>query len=187
LNIEYSVSFGFVFTSSGERKKKKRKHGKKSKRSTIDANSTSSSSDSSSSEDGKAQQPKKGRTEEPTSGQSDKPINAASIRVTMRKQETPLTSVKPQVPLQSLAPPPPPIIKDSINASGRGKWTSASGEEQKEDQKKRDEAMLKQWNTVQPVISESEKKLLEQLKGRLKNKGPRDSEPYSSRTQADGY
>lgn len=161
---------------SGERKKKKRKHGKKSKRSTIDANSTSSSSDSSSSEDGKAQQPKKGRTEEPTSGQSDKPINAASIRVTMRKQETPLTSVKPQVPLQSLAPPPPPIIKDSINASGRGKWTSASGEEQKEDQKKRDEAMLKQWNTVQPVISESEKKLLEQLKGRLKNKGPRDSE-----------
>ncbi|XP_016950651.1 zinc finger matrin-type protein CG9776 isoform X3 [Drosophila biarmipes] len=153
---------------SGERKKKKRKHGKKSKKSTNDANSTSSSSNSSSSEDDKAQPPKKGRIEEP--------INAASIRVAMRKQETLPTSVKPQEPLQSLAPPPPPIIKDSINASGSGKWSSASGEVQKEDQKKRDEAMLKQWNTVQPVISESEKKLFEQLKGKLKNKGPRDSE-----------
>nr|XP_017015396.2 zinc finger matrin-type protein CG9776 isoform X2 [Drosophila takahashii] len=161
---------------SGERKKKKGKHGKKSKRSTVDANSTSSSSDSSSSEDDRAQQPKKGRTEEPSSGPAERANVAASIRVTMRKQENPQTSVKSEVPLQSLAPPPPPIIKDSINASGRGKWTSASGEELKEDQKKRDDAMLKQWNTVQPVISESEKKLLEQLKGRLKNKGSRDSE-----------
>ncbi|XP_017119791.1 zinc finger matrin-type protein CG9776 isoform X1 [Drosophila elegans] len=162
---------------SGDKKKKKRKHGKKSKRNALDANSSSSSSDSSSSEDEKPQQPKKGRTEEPASGQAEKSINAASIRVTMRKHETSLAaSSKPEVPFQSPAPPPPPVIKDAMNASGRGKWTSASGEDQKEEQKKRDDVMLKQWNTVQPVISESEKKLLEQLKGRLKNKGPRESE-----------
>uniref|UniRef100_A0A6P4F0Z7 Zinc finger matrin-type protein CG9776 isoform X2 n=1 Tax=Drosophila rhopaloa TaxID=1041015 RepID=A0A6P4F0Z7_DRORH len=160
-----------------EKKKKKRKHGKKSKRNTIDANSSSSSSDSSSSEEEKAQQPKKGRTEEPSSGQTDKSTNAPSVRVAMRKQDTPLTqSLKSEVPFQSPAPPPPPIIKDSINSSSRGKWTSATAEEQKEEQKKRDDVMMKQWNTVQPVISESEKKLLEHLKGRLKNKGPRESE-----------
>ncbi|XP_070142707.1 zinc finger matrin-type protein CG9776 isoform X4 [Drosophila kikkawai] len=163
---------------SGDKKKKKRKHGKKSKRSTNDANSSSSNSDSSSSEEEKTQQPKKGRTEETSSGPAEKQApSAPSIRVSMRKQEGPLTtSLKQDVPLQSLAPPPPPIIKDSINAAGRGKWSSASGEEQREDQKKRDEAMIQQWNTVQPVISDSEKKLLEQLKGRLKSKGPRDAE-----------
>jgi len=84
----------------------------------------------------------------------------------MRKQETPLI-VKPVETLQ-VAPPPPPMIKDT---SERGKWTNAAINEVKEDdQKKRDDAMLQQWNTVQPVISESEKKLLEQLKGKLKSK-----------------
>ncbi|EDV47764.1 uncharacterized protein Dere_GG11663 [Drosophila erecta] len=163
---------------SGDKKKKKRKHGKKSKRSTIDANSTSSSSDSSSSEEENGQQPKKGRTEQQPIGQSDKSTTAASIRVAMRKQESTPTNLKPEVPLQSVVPPPPPIIKDSTVASGRGKWTSANVEEQKEDEKKRDDTMLKQWNNVQPVISESEKKLLEQLKGRLKNKGSRDQDNH---------
>ncbi|KMZ01414.1 zinc finger matrin-type protein CG9776 isoform X2 [Drosophila simulans] len=159
---------------SGDKKKKKRKHGKKSKRSTIDANSTSSSSESSSSEEDNGQQPKKGRTEQQPISQSEKSTNAASIRVAMRKQESTPTNVKPEVPCQLVVPPPPPIIKDSTVPSGRGKWTSASVEDQNKDQKNRDDTMLKQWNNVQPVISESEKKLLEQLKGRLKDKGARD-------------
>ncbi|XP_015038056.2 zinc finger matrin-type protein CG9776 isoform X3 [Drosophila pseudoobscura] len=157
---------------SGEKKKKKRKHGKKSKR---NSNSTSSSSESSSSEEEKPQPPKKVHAEDTVTVPVDKPINASSIRVTMRKQETPLVT-RPDGPFQAIVPPPPPIIKDSLNAPVRGKWTSAAGEENSEEQNKRDDAMLQQWNTVQPVISESEKKLLEQLKGKLKSKGPRESE-----------
>ncbi|SPP88291.1 zinc finger matrin-type protein CG9776 isoform X2 [Drosophila guanche] len=155
---------------SGEKKKKKRKQGKKSKR---NGNSTSSSSGSSSSEEEKTQAAKKVHAEDTVTVPADKPINASSIRVTMRKQETPLTT-RPDGPFQAIVPPPPPIIKDSMNAAVRGKWTSATGEEHAEEQKKRDDAMMQQWNTVQPVISESEKKLLEQLKGKLKSKGPRE-------------
>ncbi|XP_022214430.2 zinc finger matrin-type protein CG9776 isoform X2 [Drosophila obscura] len=161
---------------SGEKKKKKRKHGKKSKR---NANSTSSSSESSSSEEEKTQPPKKVHAEDTVTVPADKPINASSIRVTMRKQETPLAT-RPDGPFQAVVPPPPPIIKDSMNAPVRGKWTPAAGEEHADEQKKRDDAMLQQWNTVQPVISESEKKLLEQLKGKLKSKGPREQEENKS-------
>ncbi|XP_039492418.1 zinc finger matrin-type protein CG9776 isoform X2 [Drosophila santomea] len=160
---------------SGEKKKNKRKHGKKSKQYTMDANSTSSSSDSSSSEEENGQQPKKGRAEQQPIGQLDKSTAAASIRLAMRKQESTSTNLKQEVPFQSV-PPPPPIIKDCTVASGRGKWTSTSVEEQKEDQNKRDDT--KQWNNVQPVISASEKKLLEQLKGRLNYKGVRDQDNH---------
>nr|XP_043067680.1 zinc finger matrin-type protein CG9776 isoform X1 [Drosophila bipectinata] len=165
-----------------DKKKKKKKHGKKSKRSATDGNSSSSSSESSSSEDERSQQPKKERVEEPSSAPTDKPANANSIRVAMRKQEAaPVISAKPEILSHSVAPPPPPIIKDSINSSSaRGKWTSAGGEEPVEGQKKRDETLMQQWNTVQPVISESEKKLLEKLKGKLKNKPPRETEEHKS-------
>ncbi|XP_068155631.1 zinc finger matrin-type protein CG9776 isoform X1 [Drosophila tropicalis] len=168
-----------------DKKKKKHKHGKnKHKR------STSSSSDSSSSEDEKAQQPKKGRTDEQvdklSTSSSNVSNNGSSIRVSMRKQESSTersAPLKPEVVVHPVAPPPP-IIKDALNSDGRGKWTSAGGEEHIEDQKNRDEAMLQQWNTVQPVISESEKKLLEQLKGKLKSKTRDHHKPSTSGTNA---
>ncbi|KPU79960.1 uncharacterized protein Dana_GF16816, isoform C [Drosophila ananassae] len=168
-----------------DKKKKKKKHGKKSKRSATDANSSSSSSESSSSEDERTHQPKKERIDEPSGVPNEKPANPNSIRVAPRKQEAaPVSSVKPETHSHSAAPPPP-VIKDSMNSSARGKWTSAGGggggEEPVEGQKKRDEANLQQWNTVQPVISESEKKLLEQLKGKLnKNKSSRETEEHKS-------
>lgn len=163
---------------SSDKKKKKKKHGKKSKRSATDANSSSSSTESSSSEDERTLQPKKERVDEPSGGAIEKPANANSIRVTMRKQEAaPVSSVKPETHSHSVAPPPP-VTKESA----RGKWTSAGGggEEPVEGQKKRDEAIMQQWNTVQPVISESEKKFLEQLKGKLKNKPTREAEEHKS-------
>ncbi|XP_060646011.1 zinc finger matrin-type protein CG9776 isoform X2 [Drosophila nasuta] len=151
---------------SGDKKKKKRKHSKKHKR---NANSTSSSTDSSSSDEGEDGQSSKKAEAAPAA-------NAASIRVAMRKQEAPIVG-KPEVVAQQVEAPPPPNIKDTLGTSERGRWTQASGgnDAKVEDEKKRDEAMMQQWNTVQPVISESEKKLLEQLKGKLKGK-PRPTE-----------
>ncbi|XP_067637318.1 zinc finger matrin-type protein CG9776 isoform X2 [Eurosta solidaginis] len=77
------------------------------------------------------------------------------------------------------------ISSSVANSGGRlGKWTEAKDSSAKaaatshhisggEVDSKHDDVILQQWNTVQPVISESEKKLFEQLKGKLKNK-PRD-------------
>ncbi|XP_030371567.1 zinc finger matrin-type protein CG9776 isoform X3 [Scaptodrosophila lebanonensis] len=167
-----------MFISRGtEKKKKKRKHGKKQKKAAnAAANDTSSSSDGSSSDD-EQPQPKKLPDEEAVLQLLEKQANA-SILVAMRKQETPVTKEEPVIQYP-VAPPPPPIIKDSLSTHTRlSKWTPAGGVEPAiraaadlEEQKKRDEAMMQQWNTVQPVISESEKKLLEQLKGKLKSKG----------------
>ncbi|XP_030080587.1 zinc finger matrin-type protein CG9776 isoform X2 [Drosophila hydei] len=162
-----------------EKKKKKRKHSKKHKRNANTANSASTSSDSSSSDEAEEmQQPKKGQA----TGEVAPSANAASIRVAMRKQDTTLPGKLEAVP--PVVPPPPPFIKDALkDAAERGKWTSTSNDtkDKEEDQKKRDDAMMQQWNTVQPVISESEKKLLEQLKGKLKTKSrPADDNRNSS-------
>ncbi|XP_033149933.1 zinc finger matrin-type protein CG9776 isoform X2 [Drosophila busckii] len=143
---------------SSDKKKKKRKHSKKHKRNATSTSSSTADSSSSDEEEHSKQQPKKEPVDAATAT-----INAASIRVAMRKQEGPQEVAQPQV-----APPPPPIIKDAFNADKRGKWTSSANEDGKvEEQKKRDDAMLQQWN---PVISESEKKIIEDLKGKLKNK-----------------
>ncbi|KRG02063.1 zinc finger matrin-type protein CG9776 isoform X2 [Drosophila mojavensis] len=168
---------------SSEKKKKKRKHGKKHKRSANAGNSSSASSDSSSSDEAdEAQQPKKAQ---PTAEVAPS-TNASSIRVAMRKQDATVPAKVEAVSQE--VPPPPPFIKDAFkDTTERGKWTSANNEskEKEEDQKKRDDAMLQQWNTVQPVISESEKKLLEQLKGKLKSKSRPADENRSSNAASD--
>ncbi|XP_064552986.1 zinc finger matrin-type protein CG9776 isoform X3 [Drosophila montana] len=164
---------------SSEKKKKKHKHGKKHKRNANAANSTSTSTDSSSSDEAdEVQQPKKGHVT--TDGAP--PTNAASIRVAMRKQDATVQDKAEATP--QVVPPPPPFIKDAVKDTvERGKWTPASNDvkEKDDEQKKRDDVMMQQWNTVQPVISESEKKLLEQLKGKLKSKPrPADDNRNSS-------
>lgn len=88
-------------------------------------------------------------------------------------------------------PPPPPPMKmvEPQPVSGPiGKWTvtqEGTKPSPSEEENKRDDAIISQWNTVQPVISESEKKLLEQLKGKLKNK-PRDEPSSQPLTAASG-
>ena len=56
----------------------------------------------------------------------------------------------------------------------RGKWETIH-ESAAAETKKKDEMMMSQWNTPQPIISESEKKLLEQLKGKLKTRPAEDA------------
>lgn len=170
---------------SGDKKKKKRKHGKKHKRNATAGNSTSSSTDSSTTdEEDAAPQPKIANVAVDVAPAA----NASSIRVAMRKQDVPVAVKSTDTSTVEVAPPPPPIIKDTLNAAGdRGKWTSTTVNDMKEEElKKRDDAMLQQWNTVQPVISESEKKLLEQLKGKLKSKSrPAEDNKNSSSTADD--
>lgn len=95
-----------------------------------------------------------------------------SIRVAMR-------NALPSKP--SVAPVDKPVVEEDENVGG--KWTviqegnakpiapmpptiSANGEAQN----RRDELIISQWNAPEPIISEKEKQLLEQLKGRLKKK-----------------
>lgn len=76
-----------------------------------------------------------------------------------------------------------PLESDDRNS----KWTMVSGEAAKPvpppaptfsassmKEKKKDENIIGQWNTLEPVISAEEKRLLESLKGKLKNQ---QSEP----------
>lgn len=170
---------------SGDKKKKKRKHGKKHKRNATVGNSTSSSTDSSTSDEEDA--PPQPKTAGVTMDVAPA-TNASSIRVAMRKQDVSVAVKPTEISTMEVAAPPPPIIKDTLNAAGdRGKWTSTTGNDIKEEElRKRDDAMLQQWNTVQPVISESEKKLLEQLKGKLKSKSrPAEDNKNSSSTADD--
>ncbi|XP_058824877.1 zinc finger matrin-type protein CG9776 [Topomyia yanbarensis] len=138
-----------------KREKKKKKRSKKKKKA-ASSSSSSTSSDSDSDSDKKS-----------TRGDEFDP--ATSIRVAMRNilkaQEAakdghlhPLdasagkwTVVQPAPPPQELTAPPPPFM--------------TAGAESRE--KKRDELMLSQWVTPDPVISETEKQLLEQLKGKM--------------------
>lgn len=150
-----------------KREKKKKKRTKKKKRA-ASSSSSSSSSDSDSDSDMKSNSK--------TAGDFDP---ATSIRVAMRNilkaQEAAKDSsshhideamaaaaaaagkwtvVHPATGLQELSAPPPPAF--------------SAGAESRE--KKRDELMMSQWVTPEPIISESEKKLLEQLKGKLKKR-----------------
>lgn len=100
--------------------------------------------------------------------------------------------------------PPPTVTVANISSAGKvdpaallantgrlSKWTETQDSNVKAatavqpprtgaHEDKNDDAILQQWNNVQPVISESEKKLLEQLKGKLKNK------PHESATTPAG-
>lgn len=130
--------------SDEKKEKKKKKRSKKRKQSS----SSSSSSDSSDSEANVAMDKNRDDT-------------SHSIRVAMRnllKQQNEKKvedsggkwTVVQQAQLTEPVPPPPTI--------------STNGE----NDNRRDDLMISQWNVPEPIISEDEKKLLEQLKGRLK-------------------
>ncbi|XP_037039241.1 zinc finger matrin-type protein CG9776 isoform X1 [Bradysia coprophila] len=139
----------------GKKKKKKKKSDekkdkKKKKRSKKRRQSSSSSSSSDSSD-----------SEANTPGEKSREDTSHSIRVAMRnllKQQTEKKleesggkwTVVQQAQLTEPAPPPPTI--------------STNGE----NDNRRDDLMISQWNNPEPIITEDEKKLLEQLKGRLK-------------------
>lgn len=102
-----------------------------------------------------------------------------SIRLSMRKQET-----TKSIPAGMLhVPPPPPQLKVTEKAMMQqtqigGKWTVVQeGLKHNKSDDQEDDGIIQEWNTVQPVISESEKKLLEQLKGKLKNKTTINEQP----------
>jgi hypothetical protein len=129
--------------------KKKRSRGKKRKRGSSSSSSNSDDSDSSSDS-----------SETSKKHESDHADTKNSIRVQMRN-------------LQS---------KPSENDERTGKWTMVSANANKPvpppapsisqstiQEKKKDEAILTQWNKLEPIISQEEKRLLENLKGRLKN------------------
>lgn len=145
----------------GKKKKKEKKKRKKSKKKHRHSSSSSSTSSDESSVSGSPERERKIST--------DKTIDSStSIRVAMRNAVPPRAHLKPQsddeespkdaggwtvVQAETKAiPPKPPTI-------------SANGEAQN----RRDEVMLSQWTPL-PVISEKEKKLFEQLKGKLKKK-----------------
>lgn len=149
-----------VDADSDEKKKKKkkkedRKDKKKKKRSKKRKHSSSSSSSSGSSGS---------ETEAPTDKQKDD--SSHSIRVAMRNLLKQQQNEKSQMtenasgkwtvvqPAQFQTPAPPP---PTISANG-----AASD--------KKDELMLSQWNAPEAIITEKEKKLLEELKGRLKSR-----------------
>lgn len=136
----------------GRKDKKKRNRAKKRKRgSTSSSSSDSDDSDSSSASNDSAKK-------------ADNDIEAKnSIRITMRN-----------------------LLKDapSKNDEKTGKWTMVGAGSEKPvpppapsisqntiQEKKKDDQILGQWNnTVEPIISQEEKNLLESLKGRLKTR-----------------
>lgn len=145
----------------GKKKKKEKKKKKKSKkRHRHSSSSSSSSSEESSVHESPERKPVDGKIVD----------TSTSIRVAMRNAHNappPRVHLKPKSddeetantggwtvvqPEPKAAPPKPPTI-------------SANGEAQN----RRDEAMISQWTPV-PVISEKEKQLFEQLKGKMKNR-----------------
>lgn len=139
----------------GKKKKKKKKSeekkDKKKKKRSKKRRQSSSSSSSSDSSDSEANAPTDKNRED----------TSHSIRVAMRnllkkQNEKKLEesggkwTVVQQAQLSEPVPLPPTI--------------STNGE----NDNRRDDLMISQWNVPEPIISEDEKKLLEQLKGRLK-------------------
>lgn len=158
----------------GKKKKKEKKKRKKSKK----KHRHSSSSSSSSSEDSSVS-----RSPEHKTSAEQNIDSSTSIRVAMRNA------------VNAAPPPPPPRAhlkpksdnEEEANADSAGGWTivqqeakviapkpptiSANGEAQN----RRDEAMISQWTPL-PVISEKEKQLFEQLKGKLKHREDKKKE-----------
>lgn len=154
--------------SDKKKGKKKKKEKKKRKKSKKKHRHSSSSSSSSSEESSASESPE-------TKALVEKPVDtASSIRVAMRNAVNappPRTHIKPKSdeedniggwtvvqPELKAIPPKPPTI-------------SANGEAQN----RRDDAMISQWTPL-PVISEKEKQLFEQLKGKLKNRDEKKTE-----------
>ncbi|XP_011193968.2 zinc finger matrin-type protein CG9776 isoform X1 [Zeugodacus cucurbitae] len=193
----------------GSDKKDKKKKRKRSKKRKKNAATTSTSSDSSSSDSEKPNKTKSKSPiviqglDNPNPALS---IRVAMRKQDLGKAED--DTPPPPAPRLRIdtaphpVPPPTVTVANSSTAdkvdpaallanSGRlSKWTEAQDNSAKvaagapqrtgAQDDKNDDTILQQWNNVQPVISESEKKLLEQLKGKLKNK------PHESATTPAG-
>lgn len=143
----------------GKKKKKDKKKRKKSKKKRHSTSSSSSSSSSGSSESEEEIVPVKN---------AEQVENAASIRVAMRNSSKTVPPEKPVVEedtggrwtvVQDVPPAvqPPAPLPPTISANG-------------EAAKRKDDLLISQWNVPEPIITEKEKKLLEQLKGKLKTR-----------------
>lgn len=152
-------------TKKDEKKdKKKRKRGKKRKKgSSSSSSSDSDDSDSSTSSTGSNDSKKKSAAKAAAAD----PVNSNSIRVQMRNflgmkkpgSDDPLGKwgMIPTEP-KPVPPPAPTISESSIK------------------EKKRDEMIIQQWTSPTPVISMDEKKMLDNLKGKLKQREPEKKE-----------
>lgn len=151
----------------GKKKKKEKKKRKKSKK----KHRHSSSSSSSSSDNSSASLSPERKTS------VEKPIDSSSsIRVAMRNA---VNAAPARAHLK-------PKSDDEDNRDAGG-WTVVQAEQKAippkpptisangEAQNRRDEAMLSQWTPL-PVISEKEKQLFEQLKGKLKSREDKKKE-----------
>lgn len=152
----------------GRKDKKKRKGGKKRKRGS--SSSSSSNSEESGSSSGSEGSGKK--------NDSDREESKNSYRVKMRNLST----------------------KMSENDEKTGKWTMVSKtsgkpipppapsiSKENQQEKRKDEQIIGQWSTIEPIISQEEKRLLANLKGRLKKNQTETSENQSkSNHKVDG-
>lgn len=152
----------------GKKKKKEKKKRKKSKK----KHRHSSSSSSSSSEESSASPERKASVEQMIDSSS-------SIRVAMRNA---VNAAPPQrVHLK------PKSEDEDVTDNVAGGWTVVQAEPKAiapkpptisangEAQNRRDDAMISQWTPL-PVISEKEKQLFEQLKGKMKNREEKKKE-----------
>lgn len=161
----------------GKKKKKEKKKRKKSKK----KHRHSSSSSSSSSDDSSVSRSPERKTS------VEKIIDSStSIRVAMRNAVN-AAPPPPPPPAQRVHLKPKSDNEEDTNANSAGGWTVVQTEQKVippkpptisangEAQNRRDEAMISQWTPL-PVISEKEKQLFEQLKGKLKNREEKKKE-----------
>lgn len=161
-----------VEKKKGKKKKKEKKKRKKSKK----KHRHSSTSSSSSSDDSLV---------------SGSPERKASIEKTIDTSTSIRVAMRNAV---NAAPPPRAHLKpksDDEDAKDAGGWTVVQNESKAippkpptisangEAQNRRDEAIISQWTPL-PVISEKEKQLFEQLKGKMKNREDKRKEDISA-------
>lgn len=153
-------------TEKKKGKKKKKDKKKKSKKSKKKHRRSSSSSTSSSSEDTSESEAESERKPAP------EPIidTSTSIRVAMRNVTK--THLKPKSDDESETPGGWTVVQEAKIVAPQPPTISANGEAQN----RRDELLINQWNAPTPVISDKEKQLLEQLKGKLKTREEKKKE-----------
>lgn len=154
-----------------KREKKKKRKSSKKKRHSSSSSSSSSSSDSDSDDS------------QPSPPQAPPLLALPSSKISLDKFDMKSSSIRVAMrnAAKTIAPPvePVPVVEEETG----GRWTvvqdtpalipvpmpptiSANGEANK----RKDELLLSQWNAPEPIITEKEKKLLEQLKGKLKSR-----------------
>lgn len=162
---EISVSED-VSQKKSKKKKKEKKKKKKSKKKHHRHSSSSSSSSSSDEESSASVQPSPERKKSPEKVNLQ-PDTSTSIRVAMRNVP-PRAHIKPKSDddEETNAVSGWTVVQEAKAVAPKPPTISANGEAQN----RRDEMIISQWNTPAAVISDKEKQLLEQLKGKLKNR-----------------